>query len=66
ATAGRRARRSPRCVGPARYHHYVFELDALSTTLDLPASTSRDELIAAMGGNVVAKAAYVGRFRREG
>jgi Raf kinase inhibitor-like YbhB/YbcL family protein len=48
--------------GP-RYHHYVFELYALSTTLDLPATTGRDELLAAMEGHIVAKAAYVGRFK---
>lgn len=49
-------------AGP-RYHHYVFELYALNRTLDLPASSGRDELLAAMQGNIVAKAAYVGRFR---
>jgi len=48
--------------GP-RYHHYVFELYALNATLDLPATAGRDELLAAMQGKVVAKAAYVGRFR---
>jgi Raf kinase inhibitor-like YbhB/YbcL family protein len=47
-----------------RYHHYIFELYALSTTLDLPASSGRDELLAAMEGSVVAKAAYVGRFHQ--
>jgi Raf kinase inhibitor-like YbhB/YbcL family protein len=48
--------------GP-RYHHYVFELYALNTTLDLPATAGRDELLAAMAGKTVAKAAYVGRFK---
>ena len=48
--------------GP-RYHHYVFELYALNTTLDLPPTASRDEVFAAMQGKVVAKAAYVGRYR---
>jgi len=48
--------------GP-RYHHYVFEFYALSEKLDLPATTSRAELLAAMKGKVIAKAAYVGRFR---
>ena len=51
-------------AGP-RYHHYVFELYALSATLDLPAASGRDELLKAMAGNVVAKAAYVGRYRSE-
>lgn len=48
--------------GP-RYHHYVFELYALNAKLDLPATASVDELMAALPGKVVAKAAYVGRFR---
>jgi Raf kinase inhibitor-like YbhB/YbcL family protein len=48
--------------GP-RYHHYVFEFYALSAKLDLPATASRAELLEAMKGKVVAKAAYVGRFR---
>jgi Raf kinase inhibitor-like YbhB/YbcL family protein len=50
-------------AGP-RYHHYVFELYALNATLDLPATASRDDLIKAMQGKTVAKAAYVGRFRQ--
>ena len=55
-------------VGPGappgpRYHHYVFELYALSSKLDLPESASRAELLAAMKGKTVAKAAYVGRYR---
>ncbi|HJR69779.1 MAG TPA: YbhB/YbcL family Raf kinase inhibitor-like protein [Gammaproteobacteria bacterium] len=48
--------------GP-RYHHYVFELYALSANLDLPSTAGRDELLAAMAGKIVAKAAYVGRYR---
>ncbi len=48
--------------GP-RYHHYVFELYALNDTLDLPETSGRDELLAAMQGKIVAKSAYVGRFR---
>ena len=47
-----------------RYHHYVFELYALGTTLDLPETAGRPELLEAMAGNVVAKAAYIGRFHQ--
>ena len=47
-------------VGP--FHHYVFEFFALDTKLDLPANTTRDELMKAMDGHIVGKAAYVGRF----
>jgi Raf kinase inhibitor-like YbhB/YbcL family protein len=48
--------------GP-RYHHYVFEFYALSQNLDLPDTASREDLLAAMQGKIVAKAAYVGRFK---
>ncbi len=51
-------------AGP-RYHHYVFELYALNANLGLPPTTSRDDLLKALQGKVVAKAAYVGRFRGE-
>lgn len=45
-----------------RFHHYVFEFYALNANLDLPEGASRDELLAALQGKVVAKAAYVGRY----
>ena len=51
-------------AGP-RYHHYVFEVYALNANLGLPATTTREDLLKAMQGKVVAKAAYVGRFRGE-
>jgi Raf kinase inhibitor-like YbhB/YbcL family protein len=50
--------------GP-RYHHYVFEFYALSSKLDLPVTGARAELMEAMKGKVLAKAAYVGRFRND-
>ena len=52
-------------AGP-RYHHYVFEFYALNTKLDLPPTASRAEVLEAIKGKVIAKAAYVGRFRTEG
>jgi Raf kinase inhibitor-like YbhB/YbcL family protein len=48
--------------GP-RYHKYVFEFYALSSKIDLPPTASRPELLEAMKGKVLAKAAYVGRFK---
>lgn len=51
-------------AGP-RYHHYVFELYALNSNLDLPPTASRDDLLKAMAGKITAKSAYVGRFRSE-
>jgi Raf kinase inhibitor-like YbhB/YbcL family protein len=50
--------------GP-RYHHYVFELYALNANLDLAPTSGRVDLLKAMEGKVVAKAAYVGRFRSD-
>ena len=49
-------------AGPGPFHHYVFEFYALDTKLDLPAKTTREELMKAMDGHVIGKAAYVGRF----
>ena len=51
-------------AGP-RYHHYVFELYALNANLDLPPTSGREELLKAMEGKIVAKSAYVGRYRSE-
>jgi Raf kinase inhibitor-like YbhB/YbcL family protein len=63
---GRNAYMGPGAPPGPRDHHYVFELYALDTTLDLPTTAGREELIGAMEGHVVAKAAYVGRFRGQG
>jgi Raf kinase inhibitor-like YbhB/YbcL family protein len=49
-------------AGPGPLHHYVFEFYALDTKLDLPANTTREELLKAMDGHVVGKAAWFGRF----
>jgi hypothetical protein len=49
-------------AGPGPIHHYVFEFYALDTKLDLPASTTREDLLKAMDGHVVGKAAWFGRF----
>jgi hypothetical protein len=46
--------------GPA--HHYVFELYALDTKLDLPAGAARADILKAMDGHVVGKSSYVGLF----
>lgn len=48
--------------GP-RYHHYVFEVYALNAKLGLADSATRADVLKALQGKVVAKAAYVGRFR---
>ena len=52
-------------AGPGPIHHYVFEFYALDTKLDLPANTTREELLKAMDGHVVGKAAWFGRFHAQ-
>jgi len=49
-------------AGPGPFHHYVFEFYALDTKLDLQGTATREQLMAAMEGHIVGKAAYVGRF----
>jgi|HubBroStandDraft_6_1064221.scaffolds.fasta_scaffold50762_3 Raf kinase inhibitor-like YbhB/YbcL family protein len=49
-------------AGPGPFHHYVFEFYALDTKLDLPANTTRDELLKAMDGHVIGKAGWFGRY----
>ena len=52
------------CPPPPAPHHYTFEFYALDSKLDLPASASRDDLLKAMNGHVLAKAVYIGMFHR--
>jgi Raf kinase inhibitor-like YbhB/YbcL family protein len=55
----------PPCPPPgATPHHYTFELYALDTKLDLPAGSTRADLLKAMDGHVIGKAAYIGMFGR--
>jgi Raf kinase inhibitor-like YbhB/YbcL family protein len=49
-------------AGPGPLHHYVFEFYALDTKLELPANTTREDLLKAMDGHVVGKSAWFGRF----
>ena len=54
-------------AGPA--HHYVFELFALDTILDVPAvgaspPATRAAVVAAMAGHIRGKAVYTGLFKR--
>jgi Raf kinase inhibitor-like YbhB/YbcL family protein len=46
--------------GPA--HHYVFELYALDTKLDLPAGSPRADILKAMDGHIIGKSSYLGLF----
>jgi len=46
------------------YHHYMFELFALDTTLDLGADATRAEVLKAIDGHILGKSVTVGRFHR--
>jgi Raf kinase inhibitor-like YbhB/YbcL family protein len=55
----------PPCPPPgATPHHYIFEIYALDTKLDLPAGSARTDLLTAMDGHVLGKSTYVGLFGR--
>jgi hypothetical protein len=54
----------PGWPGPTSYHHYVAELFALDTKLPQPTTASRDDVMAAMNGHILGRAAYEGRFHR--
>ena len=47
--------------GPA--HHYVIELFALDTKIDLPAGAPRADILKAIDGHVIGKSSYVGKFK---
>jgi phosphatidylethanolamine-binding protein (PEBP) family uncharacterized protein len=49
-------------VGPP--HHYTLELYALDTKLDLGPDASRADVMKAINGHILAKALYMGRFKR--
>src|SRR5262245_56245964 len=61
--------RGPAAPATAAQHHYVFELFALDTMLDVPAvgatpAQTRAAVIAAMAGHVRGKGVYTGVYRR--
>jgi Raf kinase inhibitor-like YbhB/YbcL family protein len=53
----------PGWPGPG-YHHYTAELFALDTKLPLPTTATRDQVMAAMDGHILARAALAARFHR--
>lgn len=61
--------RGPGAPANGPYHHYVFELFALDTKIDIPANPSdpfdtRAKVLSAIQGHVLGKAVYLGFFRR--
>jgi len=53
--------RGPGAPAAGPLHHYVFELYALDTKLDLGPDATRDAVMKAMDGHVLGKASVVGR-----
>ena len=60
--------RGPGAAANGPLHHYVFELYALDTKVDVKPTTdafeTRANVIKAIQGHILAKAVYVGLFRR--
>ena len=52
------------CPPPGKTHRYFFRLYALDTKLDLQPGATRAQLDAAMQGHILAKAEYMGTYRR--
>lgn len=63
-----RVYRGPGAPATRPKHHYLFEVYALATSIDVTASddpiATRDAVMAAMEGHVLAKSVYMGRFHR--
>ena len=66
ARMGRNGRGNPAYFGPRpsgrSAHHYHFQAFALDTELPLKAGASREQMLSAMRGHVLAKADLVGMF----
>jgi Raf kinase inhibitor-like YbhB/YbcL family protein len=61
--------RGPGAPANGPYHHYVFEIFALDTKVDIPANPAdpfdtRAKVLAAIQGHILGKAVYLGYFRR--
>ena len=60
--------RGPGAPASGPPHHYTFEIYALDTKIDVPASTdafeTRANIMKAVQGHILGKAVYVGLFRR--
>src|SRR5215471_18945613 len=68
AGANQYSLRGPQYMGPAPppghpYHHYIFQIYALNSTLDVPAGATRADVEKAMEGKIMARGSYVGRAK---
>ena len=54
--------------GPApprgKPHRYFFKLYALDTQVNLPAGATKDQLLAAMKGHILAEGRFMGKYQR--
>ncbi len=50
---------------PSGTHHYNFKLYALDTVLSIPKSSTKEDLLRAMNGNIIDRATLVGLYGRE-
>lgn len=54
----------PPCPPAGPPHHYAFELFALDTKTELPATATRDEVTKAMDGHVLGHSVLIGLYNR--
>jgi Raf kinase inhibitor-like YbhB/YbcL family protein len=54
----------PPCPPAGPPHHYAFELFALDTHTDLPATASRDDVTKAMDGHILGHSVLIGLYNR--
>jgi hypothetical protein len=54
----------PPCAGPGPNHHYVWELYALDTVLDLPDDATRADILKAADGHMLGASGWFGYFHR--
>ena len=52
------------CAPPGPDHHYVWELYALDTMLNLPDDATRADVIKATDGHILAASSWIGYFHR--
>ncbi len=52
------------CPPPGKPHRYFFKLYALDTTLDLPAGSTKAQVVKAMEGHVLAEGQLMGKYGR--
>ena len=69
SASGNGVYRGPGAAAAGPLHHYVFEIFALDTKLDIAANASdpfdtRAKVLSAMQGHVLGKAVYMGLFHR--